>query len=144
MLRMVSRMRLIGQGDSPLVDELYRQFAKSYHIDGRRETSATEVAKAVGIENDIIASQNDLALDAAIEDEMNYALSFTGNDVGVPIVVVEDNAGVFGFFGPILHRLPDVDHSLKLFNALLDLSQIECFSELKRSRSSVDVGKALV
>ncbi|MDA8196026.1 MAG: hypothetical protein M0019_02255 [Actinomycetota bacterium] len=144
LLRMVIKLQQLGQGQSPLIGELYRQFAKSYHLDGDKATSAVEVGKSLGLSSEVTASHEDTELDSYIESEMSYALSFTGNDVGVPIIVVEDEFGTFGFFGPILHRRPDVEHSVKLFNALVDLAQIECFSELKRKRTNVDVGDHLV
>jgi 2-hydroxychromene-2-carboxylate isomerase len=144
-LRMVVKMQMLGQGDSPLIGELYRQFAKSYHLeDNKNGTDSVAIAREVGFSTEVISAWEDLSLDPKIEDEMSYALSFTGNDVGVPIIVIDEREGTFGFFGPILHRLPDADHSVRMFNALLDLSRIECFSELKRSRSSVDVGTELI
>ncbi len=143
-LRMVVKVQALEGAQSNLIGELYRQFAKEYHLGGDKAVDPKVIAKRVGLSEDVIEAISDTALDSDIEDEMKFALSFTGNDVGVPIVVVEVNGDTFGFFGPILHRLPDVEHSVKLFNALVELAEIECFSELKRSRAQVDVGSHLV
>ncbi len=61
---------------------------------------------------------------------MAEALARAGEDVGVPIIVLDGR----GFYGPILSEVPTPDAGDELFDHLDRITRLPSFFELKRGR----------
>jgi 2-hydroxychromene-2-carboxylate isomerase len=70
--------------------------------------------------------------DAELRDETQRALTYTGREVGTPIVVFQPPEG-FAFFGPVISRIPDAADALRLWDAVTTLGTWPGFAELKRT-----------
>lgn len=59
------------------------------------------------------------------------AIDLVGDDVGTPVIAVDDTA----FFGPVVSPAPTGEEALKLFDGVVAAASVESFFELKRSRT---------
>ncbi|GAA3633876.1 mycothiol-dependent nitroreductase Rv2466c family protein [Microlunatus ginsengisoli] len=68
---------------------------------------------------------------AALAESHARAQASVGQETGSPVLAVD---GRPGFFGPIVVPIPTGDDADKLLDAVLALSQVPAFRELKRAR----------
>ena len=67
---------------------------------------------------------------------MKKGLDLTGDDVGTPIIALDDDNGDrVALFGPVITRVPTTEQSLKLWDAFVAVAQIPGFWEIKRTRT---------
>ena len=67
---------------------------------------------------------------------MDEGLALVGTDVGTPIIAWDRQDGErVGLFGPVITRVPKGEDSLKLWDAMITMGDIEGFWELKKTRT---------
>lgn len=85
----------------------------------------------VGLPGHLATAANDPAWDEALRASTREALDPIGEDLGTPVIHVEDVA----FFGPVLTSIPRGEEALRVFDAVRTLAGYPDFAELKRSRN---------
>lgn len=98
---------------------------------GSRET-VEKVLADVGLPTSLADALDDTSWDDVIQAESDAALALTGKDVGTPIIAYDPPHGP-AFFGPVISRVPSDEDAVRLWDAVLELTNFPGFSELKRS-----------
>lgn len=119
---------------------LYTQFGGDIHVRRRRkeltdhwEAGFPDYLRSVGIEERYLGAANDESLDDLLRTEKDEALSRTGPDVGTPIVSFTRDGRRYGFFGPVISRVPEGEEAIALWEAVTHVATFDGFAELKRS-----------
>lgn len=120
--------------DHDLLAAFYEGLGRRSH--GQGEPLSPEIVRAVaakvGLASDVLAAGEDESLDAAVNAQTEEALALCHGDVGAPVLSVREG---HGFHGPILDRLPSVEEGQRLWEAVLALSTVPGYFELKRTRN---------
>lgn len=97
-------------------------------------TAATvaPLLEQLGLPTALVGALDDESWDEVVEAETDEALELTGRDVGTPIIHYDPPKGR-AFFGPVISRVPGDEASLRLWDAVLELTRFPGFAELKRS-----------
>ena len=67
---------------------------------------------------------------------MDAGLELVGQDVGTPIIAFEKDSGEkIGIFGPVISRKPEGEQGVALWDAMVTMSTMDDFWELKRTRT---------
>ncbi len=77
----------------------------------------------------------DEKLDKEIEQSTQNAVDVCGDDVGVPIIHLDDGDNQNAIFGPIISEVPNLEDSIKLWEHFKYVCFNENVAELKRKRS---------
>ena len=85
-----------------------------------------------GLPLELADALDDTSFDPEIRAETDEALTFTGKDVGTPIIHFEPPTGA-AFFGPVISRLPSEGEAVRLWDHVVGLASFPGFAELKRS-----------
>ena len=118
------------------VFRLYWEMGSRIHHDGTRDFTATEVLEAVGLDTSHASAFDDESWDEPIRAGMDDGLSLVGDDVGTPIIAMEQSDGTrAGYFGPVINKVPDLDKGLAMWDGLVAMMEVDSFFELKRTRS---------
>ena len=136
LLRVMESVRA-AEGDGA-IQELYWEFGRRIHHDGKRDFTAAEALEAVGLDTAHAAAFDDESFDAEIRSRMDAGLALVGNDVGTPIIgfdAPEMEGGKAGIFGPVITRVPSTERSLEVWDAMATLSITPGFWKLKRTRT---------
>jgi len=134
LLRVMESVRN-ADGDAA-VEPLYWEYGRRIHHDKNREFTAAEALEAVGLSTEHAAAFDDESFDAQIETRMNIGLGLTGDDVGTPIIAMDDvNGDRVALFGPVITRAPKGDQALQLWDSFVGMAQIPGFWEVKRTRT---------
>ncbi len=112
------------------VERLYVEMSRRWHHDGERVFELRSVLTAADLDPSLAAAADDASWDEPIEASMAEALARAGEDVGVPIIVLDGR----GFYGPILSEVPTPDAGDELFDHLDRITRLPSFFELKRGR----------
>jgi predicted DsbA family dithiol-disulfide isomerase len=132
-LRVVAAVRA---EDELAVGPLYTELGRRIHHDGEQaDDDLGGALAAVGLEPELAAAADDGSWDAAIRDSMAQARAVVGDDVGIPILAIDDGDGPKGASGPILSAMPAGDEALRLFDAWVATLRVPGFAELKRTRT---------
>lgn len=124
-----------SDGDEAVFD-LYWEYGRRLHHDRNRNFTAAEALAAIGYDTAHAKAFDDTRFDGEIRTRMDAGLALCGDDVGTPIIAFDDRRGVRqGYFGPVITRVPPTDDSLALWDALMEMMNIEGFWELKRTRT---------
>lgn len=116
--------------------KMYDAYGQRIHLDGRgtddlRAVTA-EVVEELGLDpalNDVgVSDANDEALRASHQ----RAIDLVGDDVGTPVISVNDVA----FFGPVVTPAPKGEAAGKLWDGCLLVAGTPGFYELKRTRDA--------
>jgi len=83
----------------------------------------------------LASAADDESWDKDIEDDMAEAVAKTGNDVGVPLIVLDGGKGP-GFFGPVMSPAPTGKAAVALWDAVVAAGRTPGFFELKRTRDT--------
>jgi len=119
------------------VIDLYTRFGISYHLGGEKFTDALiqEILEEHDLPVALLKEADSKKWDAILQNKINEAISIVGDDIGVPTIIIENEKGQKqGFFGPVLQDLPEIDDSVKLWDAFSALAKSSHFFELKRAR----------
>ncbi len=134
LLRVMEAVRE-GEGEGP-VQDLYWQYGTAMHHDRNREFTAIEMLQASGIDTKYADAFDDESWDAEIRSRMDIGIGLAGDDIGTPIIAMEDQRGVKqGIFGPVITRVPSTEDSLAMWDALTTWLNVPGFWELKRNRT---------
>jgi predicted DsbA family dithiol-disulfide isomerase len=125
-------------GEEP-VGRLYTEMARRRHVGGERPDIGTDevlrsILEACGLDPELSAAADDPRWDAAIEADMAEGLAKCGDDVGVPIIVLDDGDGP-AWFGPVISRAPHGQEALALWDAYETIARVGGFFEMKRGRT---------
>ncbi len=88
--------------------------------------------ESVGLPVALADALDDESWDDVVRADTDAALDATGRDVGTPIIAYRPPDGP-AFFGPVISRVPRGDDALRLWDAVLELTSVPGFAELKRS-----------
>ena len=124
-----------AEGDDA-VFPLYWEFGRRIHHDETVEFDPADALTAIGADPSHAAAAADEKWDAEIERRMKMGLDLTGDDVGTPIIAMDDlNGDRVGIFGPVITRVPNQEQSLQLWDGMMALTTVPGFWELKRTRT---------
>ncbi len=134
LLRIVEKMRLDGAADQ--VRDAYLEFGRHIHHDedGLSFDIEDALSKA-GVDTAFATAYDDEDLDELVRRSTHEAEQIAGDDVGTPIVAFEVDGDWRGYFGPVIPAVPDTEQSLRLWDGLAAMVQVDGFYELKRTRT---------
>ena len=127
--------------------QFYWEAGRNIHHDGIRDVddpaiSAETLLKNAGLDVAHAAAFDDESFDAIIREKMDEGLALVGQDVGTPIISFPSDNGKIGIFGPVISRAPQGEEGLALWDAMVTMSTMDGFWELKRTRTeSPDFGE---
>jgi hypothetical protein len=91
-----------------------------------------EVAVKLGLPaEDAVAAASEESWDGPILEDHAAAMALVGDQVGSPVIALEDGAA---FFGPVLRRAPVGEAAGRVWDGCVLLASEPDFFELKRSR----------
>ena len=124
-----------AEGDAP-IGRLYAAYGEHIHHQQDSAVAAAVVLAEVGLPAHHAEAATDERWDEVIRASMDEGLGLTGPDVGTPILGFEVEPGKkVGFFGPIISRRLKLAEGLRLWDGLILTVGIDCFWELKRTRT---------
>ena len=139
MLRVLEAVR--AAGDTPEagnhdVFKLYWELGARIHHDQRLDFDIADALSTVGLDVAFVDAADDESWDAVIRTAMDDGLGLVGTDVGTPIIATHNTHGErVGYFGPVITKIPSTDDSLKMWDALMDMMDVDGFFELKKTRT---------
>ena len=135
MLRVMEAIRAELGEDA--VQRWYYLSGTTVHHDGNRDTADfAEMLEQLGFDTALAAAADDEKWDTEIRTRMDVGIELAGNDIGTPIIALENSEGDRqGYFGPIITRVPPTESSLKMWDALTMMMEVPGFWELKRTRT---------
>jgi len=136
LLRVMESIRA-AEGDDAFF-KAYWEFATRIHHDGNRQDSfdLADALATAGFDASHADALDDASFDETIATRMKAGLDLTGDDVGTPIIALDDDNGDrVALFGPVITRVPTTEQSLKLWDAFVVAAQTPGFWELKRTRT---------
>ena len=119
-------------GDEP-IGRLYAEVGERFHHQG--DTSLAAIAGALdaaGLDPGYLAAAHDDHWDAEIRWSMAEPIRVVGNEVGVPILVLD---GAVGLRGLVMSTAPSGEAAGELWDHVVALASMPAFYELKRSRA---------
>lgn len=132
LLRVLESVRAAGQDIEPL----YMEYGRRIHHEKDRDFDVADAVAAVGLDPVHAKAFDDDRWDAEIRTRMDQGLALCGDDVGTPIIALDDrNGDRVAYFGPVITRVPDTADSIDLWDALCTMSSVPGFWEIKRTRT---------
>lgn len=115
--------------------DLYTAIGRRRHDEGQEFDTATfvDALAEVGLPAELAEARSDAGYDDGIKASHVAGQARVGTDSGSPVIAVGDGPG---FFGPVVVPVPTGEEALKLFDAIVLLSGVPAFSELKRARAA--------
>jgi 2-hydroxychromene-2-carboxylate isomerase len=122
-----------AEGGPAAVGRLYDALGTMIHDEGHEpdDDAVAKALEAAGLPRELAAARDDTAYDAAVRDSHARGQERVGTESGSPVIAIDDGPG---FFGPVVTAPPDGDDAERLLDALIMLSAVPTFSELKRAR----------
>ena len=118
------------------VFKLYWELGARIHHDRDLDFDIADALEAVGLDRSHASAADDEVWDQVIRAGMDAGLRLVGDDVGTPIIATENEQGIrVGYFGPVITRVPTGEESLRLWDALVEMMQVDGFFELKKTRT---------
>ena len=139
MLRVLEAVR--AAGDTPEagnhdVFKLYWEFGARIHHDRDLDFDIADALTTVGLDAAHADAADDETWDATIRTAMDDGFDLVGRDVGTPIIATDNVHGErVGYFGPVITKIPSTDDSLKMWDALMNMMDVDGFFELKKTRT---------
>jgi len=136
LLRVLESVRAASGETAPDVQALYLEYGRRIHHDRTTDWDVADALAAAGLDPAHAAAFSDDRWDAEIRARMDVGLALCGDDIGTPIIAMDDRDGNrAGYFGPVITRVPDTEASLDLWDALATMISVPGFWELKRTRT---------
>ena len=118
------------------VYNLYKAIGSQVHFDKQPiDSNLKNILSNCDIDQKFIEKMDDESLDIRIEKSTNKAVEICGDDVGVPILLLNDGKNEKAIFGPVISTIPDLKESLELWDHFKYITFNENVSELKRKRT---------
>lgn len=134
LLRVMESVRS-GEGEAA-VGALYVEYGRRIHHDGERMWDAVAALEAIGLDPKHAQAATDEQWDTSLRSRMADGLALVGVDVGTPIIAFTAADGrEVAAFGPVITKVPAPEHSLRLWDAFVTMTELEEFWELKRTRT---------
>ena len=134
MLRVIEAVR--GSLGDDAVEPLYWEYGRRIHHDQDRDFDVADALESAGHDRAFATAADDDDWDKEIRARMDVGLDLAGDDIGTPIIALKNTQGVKqGYFGPVITRVPPTELSLKMWDALTAMMEVEGFWELKRTRT---------
>ncbi|WP_431709467.1 DsbA family protein [Glutamicibacter uratoxydans] len=114
-------------------DLLYTAMGELFHYEKYedREEVIRLALEKVGLPAELAEAGQSDANDAALRESHQSGIEKVGQDVGTPILEVNEVA----FFGPVITRVPTGEDAGRMFDAAVQLASFPHFFEMKRSRT---------
>ena len=135
---------VFSQDGQEAVDKLYTALGTKIHNENRIDRHAhvdepehafdeliKEALAEVGLPEERLAQALTTEFDELMRENHAGAMKEVGNDVGTPVVKLNDVA----FFGPVLTRIPRGEEAGKIFDGSVAVASYPYFFEIKRSRT---------
>lgn len=135
---------VFSQDGQEAVDKLYTVLGTKIHNENRIDRHAhvdepehafdeliKEALAEVGLPEERLAQALTTEFDELMRENHAEAMKEVGNDVGTPVVKLNDVA----FFGPVLTRIPRGEEAGKIFDGSVAVASYPYFFEIKRSRT---------
>lgn len=135
---------VFSQDGQEAVDKLYTALGTKIHNENRIDRHAhvdapehafdeliKEALAEVGLPEERLAQALTTEFDELMRENHAEAMKEVGNDVGTPVVKLNDVA----FFGPVLTRIPRGEEAGKVFDGSVAVASYPYFFEIKRSRT---------
>lgn len=135
---------VFSQDGQEAVDKLYTALGTKIHNENRIDRHAhvdepehafdeliKEALAEVGLSEERLAQALTTEFDELMRENHAEAMKEVGNDVGTPVVKLNDVA----FFGPVLTRIPRGEEAGKIFDGSVAVASYPYFFEIKRSRT---------
>lgn len=135
---------VFSQDGQEAVDKLYTALGTKIHNENRIDRHAhvdepehafdeliKEALAEVGLPEERLAQALTTEFDELMRENHAEAMKEVGNDVGTPVVKLNDVA----FFGPVLTRIPCGEEAGKIFDGSVAVASYPYFFEIKRSRT---------
>ena len=135
---------VFSQDGQEAVDKLYTALGTKIHNENRIDRHAhvdepehafdeliKEALAEVGLPEERLAQALATEFDELMRENHAEAMKEVGNDVGTPVVKLNDVA----FFGPVLTRIPRGEEAGKIFDGSVAVASYPYFFEIKRSRT---------
>lgn len=113
------------------VKPLYDALGNRLHPGGEKELDTVIPAALAELGLPAELAEETDKYDEQLRASHQEAIDLVGDDVGTPVIAVDDTA----FFGPVVSPAPTGDEALKLFDGIVAAASVESFFELKRSRT---------
>ena len=133
LLRVMESVRATDGDDA--VFRFYWEAAARIHNDGQRDVTAVEILETVTLDPAHAGAYDDDSWDPEIRERMDAGLALVGTDVGTPIIAFTTADGKIGIFGPVITRVPEGAEALDLWDAMVTMTTMDGFWELKRTRT---------
>lgn len=117
--------------------KLYGDIGRMKHVENYdyTENEIEMMLNLSGLDTGLAKAADEDKYDVQLKKSLDEAVSIVGQDVGVPLIVFEQEDGKkAGYFGPVLMRRPTGQAALDLWDGLSKLATNQDFYELKRSR----------
>ncbi|HET6967023.1 MAG TPA: disulfide bond formation protein DsbA [Ornithinibacter sp.] len=121
-----------AHGDG-VVKPLYDAMGERIHHRGETDLDAVIAGalEEVGLPAELAGAATSDDHDAVLRESHQRAMDLVGDDVGTPVIAVEDTA----FFGPVVTPAPKGEAAGRLWDGCVLVAGTEGFYELKRSRT---------
>jgi hypothetical protein len=120
------------------VGKLYTAMGALYHHDDEDIDDPEvleQILQACNLPAQFISAVDDPSWDKHIQADMDQALDKAGDDVGVPLIVLDGGKGP-GFFGPVMSPAPIGKDAVVFWDAVIAAGRTTGFFELKRTRET--------
>ena len=117
--------------------DLYTRFGISFHLGEEKFNNEliSEVLEEYKLPKELLTEADNTIIDNSLKKNIAEAVELVGEDIGVPTIIFTNSSGKKqGYFGPVLEELPEIEDSLKIWDALTTLALQPSFYELKRPR----------
>mgnify|MGYP006371256605 CR=1 FL=1 len=141
MLRVMEAVRSEHGDDA--VSGWYWLCCARVHHDKTKDFDLGDALAEIGLPRSFADAADDERWDRTIRERMAAGLALVGDNVGTPIIAFTAEDGIRrGIFGPVITRVPAREQALRVWDAMYDLTLMDDFWELKRTRTvGPDVGE---
>jgi hypothetical protein len=118
------------------VGNLYTAMGARYHHDKEDiddPSALEEILQVCKFPTQLSTAADDGSWDKVIQGDMDQAIAKAGNDVGVPLIVLDGGKGP-GFFGPVMSPAPTGKAAVRFWDGVIAAGRTPGFFELKRTR----------
>ena len=135
LLRVMESVRT-DQGNEGVFRAYWGFSTRIHHDQQLMDFDIEEVLSGLAIDPSHVRAFGDDSWDGEIRKRMDVGLELVGEDVGTPIIAMDDgHGGQMGIFGPVITRVPARDASLRLWEMVVEATSTPGFWELKRTRT---------